>query len=274
MATEVQVETRFKGLEMLLASDAPFDKLQKALEKGKCEIAATHQVAKARIAAGKDNSVSQLGAYVAENLIYAPDGKIYVTSRDYSPILKYASKATEANRNGNEFYVSKKELEEIIKTADEDSGKEAEERRVYILERKEVEKDMDTSKFEQYEFARFMFKDAAKEYGAFLQKAGISSISTYLVDAKYQKEQKKPFARALWFHDLYGRSGLDGDDWDLDDVSGWARGVRNASEASTVQKTAGTANAYESIAQNYVKSPAELQQVLEKYSQIKGLVKE
>jgi len=273
MATEVQVETRFKGLEMLLASDAPFDKLQKALEKGKCEIAATHQVAKARIAAGKDNSVSQLGAYVAENLIYAPDGKIYVTSRDYSPILKYASKATEANRNGNEFYVSKKELEEIIKTADEDSGKEAEERRVYILERKEVEKDMDTSKFEQYEFARFMFKDAAKEYGAFLQKAGISSISTYLVDAKYQKEQKKPFARALWFPRLLGgRSVLYG----LRSLGCGlrARGVRNASEASKTQKTAGTANAYESIAQNYVKSPAELQQVLEKYSQIKDLLKE
>jgi len=270
MATEIQVETQFNGLEMLFV-EAPFDKAKIALEKKGCKLSTAQQVAQARIVAGKDSHVSQYGSWTAENIVYLPNGAVYITSSDFSPILKHASEATEAHRSGNEFYISENELEEIIKTAKEDKKKVPAEQRVYI-QKKTESYELPIKKFAKDSLAQFLFKDTAADYAAFLQGAGISEVPVWLVGAEHQKEQKKPFARALWFRDLDGRSGLGG----LRGLNyyGGARGVRNASEASKTPKNAGAVNAYESIAQNYVKSPAELQQVLEKYSQIKGLVKE
>ena len=271
MAVKPEVEAQFQGLEMLFV-EAPFDKAKAALEKEGAKLSSAQQVAQARIVAGKDSHVSQYGSWTAENIVYLPNGAIYITSSDFSPILKHASDATEAHRKGNEFYVSENELEEIIKTAKEDKKKEPAKQRVYT-QKKTESYEIPIKKLAKDSLAQFLFKDTAADYAAFLQGAGINEVPVWLIGAEHQKEQKAPFARAWWFHLLGGRSGLGGNYWNLyfDD---WARGVRNASEASKTQKTAGTANAYESIAQNYVKSPAELQQVLEKYSQIKGLLKE
>jgi len=272
MATEPQVETQFNGLEMLFV-EAPFDKAKTALEKEGAKISPAQQVAQARIVDGKDSHVSQYGSWTAENIVYLPNGTIYITSSDFSPILKHASEATEAHRSGNEFYISENELEEIIKTAKEDRKMVYSKQRVYT-QKKTESYEIPIKKFAKDSLAQFLFKDTAADYAAFLQNVGIKEVPVWLVGAEHQKEQKKPFARALWFPDLGLWSGLLGGGRDLGYGFGGARGVRNASEASKTQKTAGTANAYESIAQNYVKSPAELQQVLEKYSQIKDLLKE
>jgi len=271
MATEPQVETQFNGLEMLFV-DAPFDKVKTALEKEGAKISPVQQVAQARIVAGKDSHVSQYGSWTAENIVYLPNGTIYITSSDFSPILKHTSEATEAHRKGNEFYISENELEEIIKTAKTDRKVVYSKQRVYT-QKKTESYEIPIKKFAKDSLAQFLFKDTAADYAAFLQNAGIKEVPVWLVGAEHQKEQKKPFARALWFRGLGLRSVLGGFSRALL-YYGRARGVRNASEASKTQKTAGTANAYESIAQNYVKSPAELQQVLEKYSQIKDLLKE
>jgi len=269
---EVEVETQFgDGLEMLLASGEPFDKLQKLLKskKIKADEATAQQVGQARIAAGKDNSVSRYGSWVAEDFIYAQNGKIYITSKEYSPILKHAEDATKAHRSGNEYFVPKKELDEIIKAAEEDLSKPAAERRVYVLEQTESY-EIPVSKFAEDGLAQFLFKGDAQKYAEFLKDAGIKNVPVYLAGKEYQKQQKKPFARALWLRILSGRSGLDGDCWDLG-CSNRLRGVRKASEASAAQKI----SEYETITQKYgIESPEQLQGVLERYSKIQSLVKE
>ena len=229
---ETAVETQFNGLEMLLASEGPHDELLAELKIKNCKYATAQHVAQARIAAGRENSVSEHGAYVAENFIYAPDGKIYITSADYSPILKHAKDATNAYLQDKEFCVPEKELKEIIKVANEDANKQVGERRVYILDRNEVRNGMDTSKLEQYDFARFLFKENTKAYGDWLSKLSVSNISVELVDAQYQTKQKwaflsikrkQAFARGFWILNVDNKSRLDGD-WDLTYVG--ARGVR------------------------------------------------
>jgi len=210
MAVEPEIETQFNGLELLMAK-APFDEAKAAIEAPtpdgrKGSIATVQHVAEARISEHHDPRARNLGSAVAENLIYCPDGKIYITSKDYSPILKHASEATEAHRQGNEFYISKNELEEIVKVANEDIGKKAEERRVYILKKTDGY-GIPVKDFAKDELVRFLFKDTAEKYAYFLQTESIVK-KVYVSLPSPLEKPNKPFAWALWFHGLNGRSAL------------------------------------------------------------------
>jgi|SRR3989344_3262631 len=263
MATKVEVETRFGDLEMLFV-EAPFDQAKTAIESAGGKLATAQQVAQARIVAGPDSEVSRYGSWVAENFVYLPSGKIFITKAKNSPILKRPTVATEAHRNGIEFHISEEEAASLEKLAV--SGE------VYTL-KKDESYNIPIKKFAKDGLARFVFGDTAADYAKFLQEAGAYEFQVFLAGSKYQKEQKAPFAQALWLHYVYYRSERDGYVRNLYDDY-WARGVRKASDQVS-QKPADVANAYESIAQKYgLKSPDKLQDVLEKYSQIKGLVKE
>jgi len=249
---EIEVETRFGDLEMLVAI-APFDKALAALQREKATLVTAQQVAQARIVAGPDTKVSQYDSWVAENFVYFPNGKIFITPAKHSPILKHSAEATAAHRRGNEFNISKEEaasLEELAKLGE-----------VYILtENKSYE--IPIEKFAQDGLARFVFGDATIDYAKFLQEAGVNEVPVWLVDSKRVKEQKAPFARALRLDDLSYKSNLNGNNRDLNDDNR-ARGVRKA-------KSADAANTYESIAQKYgLKSPDNLRDVLEKYTKVR-----
>jgi len=260
MATEVEVETRFGDLEMLFV-EAPFDRAKTAIEYAGGKLATAQQVAQARIVAGPDSEVSRYGSWVAENFVYLPSGKIFITKAKNSPILKRPTVATEAHRNGIEFHISEEEAASLEKLAV--SGE------VYTL-KKDESYNIPIKKFAKDGLARFVFGDTAADYAKFLQEAGAYEFQVFLAGSKYQKEQKAPFAQALWLHYVYYRSERDGYVRNLYDDY-WARGVRKASEANMTQN----GKSYENILQKYnIKSPDQLRQVLEKYSQIKGLVKE
>ena|SRR3989344_1657768 len=251
MATKTEVETRFGDLEMLVVR-APFDQDLAALQRKKATLATAQQVAQARIVAGPEHNVSQHGSWVAENFVYFPNGEVVVTSAEHSPILKYAFEATAAHRSGEEFYISEEEAASLEKLAK--SGE------VYTLKQNE-NYQIPIKEFAKDGLARFVFGDTAADYANFLQEAGVNEVPVWLANPKQVKEQKAPFARALWVSGLSGRSDLDGNNWSLY-VGGRARGARKASGAS-----AGVANAYESIAQKYkLKSPDKLQDALEKYA--------
>ena len=250
---EIKVETRFGDLELLVAID-PFDQALAALQREKATLATAQQVAQARIVAGPDTKVSQYDSWVAENFVYFPNGKIFITPAKHSPILKHSAEATAAHRSGKEFYISKEEAAGLEKLAR--SGE------VYTLKQTE-DYEIPIEKFAKNGLARFVFGDATIDYAKFLEEAGVNEVPVWFVDPKYVKEQKAPFARVLWLCDLLGnRSVLYGRYRDLD-VDYRARGVRKV-------KSADAANAYESIAQNYgLKSPDNLRDVLEKYTKVR-----
>ena len=249
---EIEVETRFGDLEMLVAI-APFDKALAALQREKATLVTAQQVAQARIVAGPDTKVSQYDSWVAENFVYFPNGKIFITPAKHSPILKHSAEATAAHRSGKEFYISKEEAAGLEKLAR--SGE------VYTLKQTE-DYEIPIEKFAKNGLARFVFGDATIDYAKFLQEAGVNEVPVWLVDSKRVKEQKAPFARALRLDDLSYKSNLNGNNRDLNDDNR-ARGVRKA-------KSADAANTYESIAQKYgLKSPDNLRDVLEKYTKVR-----
>ena len=259
MATKTEVETRFGDLEMLVAI-APFDQAVAALQREKATLATAQQVAQARIVAGPEHNVSQHGSWVAENFVYFPSGQIFITPAKYSPILKYAFEATAAHRSGEEFYISEEEAASLEKLAK--SGE------VYTL--KQPKYFISIKNFAKDGLARFVFGDTTADYANFLQEAGVKEVPVWLADSGLAKERKVPFARALWLHYVGGMSGLGGN-YRFPNSVNRARGVR---KASTTQKSVDAANAYKLIAQKYERNSSDnLQEVMEKYSQIKGWAK-
>jgi len=255
MEIKTEVETRFGDLEMLVAI-APFDQAVAALQRENATLATARQVAQARIVAGPKSSISQYGSRVAENFVYFPNGNILVTHAKNSPILKHSAEAIVALRSGNEFYSSKEEAASLENLAK--SGK------VYTLI-KNKSYEIPIKKFAQDGLAKFVFGDTTADYAKFLQKVGVNEVPVWLAPPMPAKAQKAPFAQTLYLNYLDDRSGLYSYDGNLDG-GGRACGVRKASDQVS-QKSAGVANTFESIAQNYgLKSPDNLRDVLEKYT--------
>src|SRR3989344_8118012 len=221
MTPRTEVETKFGDLEMLFAINAPFDRAKIVIEYADCKLATAQQVAQARIVAGPESSVSKYGSWVAENFVYFPNGKIFVTKAENSPILKHPAEATEAHRNGIEFHISEEEAASLEKLAV--SGE------VYTLKQTESYK-IPIGRFAKDGLASFVFRDTTADYAKFLQEAGVKEVPVWLVDSKSVKEQKAPFAKVLWHNGLYDRPDLDGG---RGLINGYrARGVRKASEAN------------------------------------------
>ena len=255
MAIKTEVETRFGDLEMLVVR-APFDQDIAALQREKATLATAQQVAQARIVAGPTHNVSQYSSWVAENFVYFPNGKIFVTQAEHSPFLKHSAEATDAHRSGRQFYISEEEAASLEKLAE--SGE------AYTLKKNESYQ-IPIKEFAEDGLAKFLFGDTTADYANFLQNAGVYEVPVFLAGSKYQKKQKAPFAHALWVRFLGNSSGLDGCGRAINYyVDGGMRGVRKASDQVS-QKSAGVANTFESIAQNYgLKSQDKLQEVLEK----------
>ena len=250
---EIKVETRFGDLELLVAI-APFDQALAALQREKATLATAQQVAQARIVAGLDSDVCRYSSWVAENFVYFPNGKIFITPAKHSPILKHPAEATATHRRKNEFYISKEEAAGLEKLAK--SGE------VYTFKRTKSYM-IPIKKFAQDGLAKFVFGDITADYAKFLrEEAGQNGAVVWLVGLDYAKEQKAPFARALQLDFLDFGSGLCADIDSLN-VNDRARGVRKA-------KSADADNVYESIAREYgLKSPDKLLDVLEKYAKVR-----
>src|SRR3989344_1914038 len=163
MAIEVEVETKFGDLEMLVAV-APFNHALAALQRKKATLATGQQVAQARIVAGPEHNVSQHGSWVAENFVYFPSGQILVTHAENSPILKHPAEATEAHGNGIEFHISEEEaasLEKLAKSGEVYTSKQTESYKIPI------------GRFAKDGLASFVFRDTTADYSKFLQEAGV-----------------------------------------------------------------------------------------------------
>ena len=168
----------------------PFDKALVALPKD-FTVGSMRTNALARIQAGKDADISQNGNYTREGWVYTPNTEGAYLVRD-SPILDNPTEATEAHRNGNEFYL----------------GKE------FTLENGILvpynQKPIHTNRFGEEEITSFIFEDQAEAYGQFLKEAGIDEMPVYLIGKNHVDRQKQQFARQNWFNGLGVRSGLNG----------------------------------------------------------------
>ena len=188
--------------------NAPFDEGKKLLEKAGYRIINLRENAQLRMKSGKDAFISQNGNWVAEDFVYVLSKGIYMTKPENSQIMQNAKKATDAHRNGNEFYLNEKQVEQSLEGA-------------FLIP--DTLRAVPTNRFAEEGLTAFAFGEDAQAYGDFLKNAGINEMPIYKASM-----QDKPFARKLWFGDLGNRSVLSGSSWNLGGGGGM-RGVRRAS---------------------------------------------
>ena len=178
---------------------APFDKAKAELEANGYKIISLEQFAKLR----KDHSVANGGAYAREGFLYVPRRGVFLVRN--SPILYNAKEATQCGREGKEFYLTSKQVEESLENSVQFKNS----------------KSIPTKRFGDDERTRFAFGETAREYGEFLKEAGIDAIPIELA-----KIGDKPFAIQAWFCGLgsNSHSGLSGEGYLDGDLA--VRGIR------------------------------------------------
>lgn len=192
--------------EIVYAQDS-FDKAKEALETIGYKIASAEDIAKARIEQGKDAEVSRYGGWTKEEFVYDKSNGIYL-SKNLSHIIANARKATECHRNGEEFYLTDKQVNESL-----DSG-------AILVSKDSDDFSISTNRFGEDKIMVYAFGESAKQYGEFLRKAGIKGMSVWLANL-----EDKPFARQMWFGFFRDWSFLVGNLRDLS-YSSRVRGVR------------------------------------------------
>ena len=222
---EFKQDIKPSGFESAVAY-APFDEALGRLEKESYRIISTPENAELRIQQGSDAFVSRNGNYVREGVLYIPQKGGFLVRN--SPILTSARQATQAHRDGKEFYATQEQVDEALK----DSVKFPEK---YV--------EIPVKRFGEDELTVFVIgggdSKKAEVYGNFLKDAGIKAMPVYVVDKDNVNEQNTPFARQLWFWSLVGGSVLDGDGRDLGGDCG-VRGVRLISGEASTQKISDT----------------------------------
>lgn len=170
--------------------EKPFDEAKAELEQDGYQIISLEQFARLRREQGKESHVANYGAYVKEGFLYVPQRGIFLVRN--SPIMANAKEATQAHREGREFYLTNEQVEEALKD---------------FVQFKDS-KAIPTNRFGDDERTRFAFREEAEKYGEFLKQAGIKEMPVYLASV-----EKKPFARQAWLLRLVGgdRSALYGD---------------------------------------------------------------
>lgn len=210
---ELKVDVRPTRIQSAIVF-APFDEGMKLLENEGYDIISLQENARLRMQQGKDAFISQNGNWVKEGVIYIPKkGNKLVRE---SPILYNSINATQAHREGKDFYPSKGYIDQVLSDSIDFPTKNSE---------------IPTNRFGENELTAWAFGDFAQAYGNFLKDSGIQSMPTWSVDQNYVNQQDKPFARQLWFDWLDGRSGLIGDNWYLH-CDFRVRGVLQAAEGS------------------------------------------
>lgn len=197
---EITVDIRPIGIKSAIAY-GPFDEALEFLTKNGYKLISLPQNALLRIRHGKDAYISQNGNWVKEEVLYIPKEKNKLVR--VSSILESAKKATQAHRNGEEFYPTRKQIERSLTDS---------------VDFPEETIEIPTNAFGSRALTVYAFggEIEARTYGRFLRESGIKKMPFYAVNKNYVNKQSQPFARQLWFRLLGDWSGLDGRDGLLD----------------------------------------------------------
>ena len=197
---EVQVDIRPTRIESAVVY-LPFDEALEALTEQGYEVISLDQNAQLRIQQGKDANISRNGNWTREGVLYVPDKGVFLTRN--SPIIQNAKEATQAHREGGDYFLTDEQTEQALQDSVQFSAK-----------------DIPTNRFSENGITRYAFGKIAEQYGQFLIEAGIKKMPVLRADLS-----DKPFARQIWFGVLGVSSELSGNYWGLNS-DGMLRGVK------------------------------------------------
>ena len=189
---------------------APFDKGKELLEANGYHIISGEENARLRIQEGKDDYVSKNGNWTKEDFLYVPKkGKFFTKN---SPIMANPAEATQAHREGREFYLTPEQVEWALSNS---------------VKLKNKDFSIPTKKFGSDAITVYAFGNSAQIYGDFLDNLGIKEMPVVMVD----NIGDKPFVRKNWLGLLDYRSRLYGN-YRFLNFDYWVRGVREDASAS------------------------------------------
>ncbi len=206
MTYKLKHEGRVKGLGDVYYAHAPFDKAMDLFKENSLKLITARDLAFARIQIGKKRALSIRGSLIKEGVVYFPSQKDKTVLVRSSAALRNPVKATEAHRQGKEFFLTEKTANEYLERV------KAERDSVHVY------KDtgsIPADRFGEDELTIWLFKDQVKEYGAFLKDGGIRAMSTFFYSSKDILIEEKPYATQL---------ALGGRETALDLV-GWCRSL-------------------------------------------------
>jgi len=174
----------------------PFDQTLKALKSQGYKLISLEENAGLRMQERENHDVSTNGNWVKEGALYVPGKGRFITR--LSTVLDDPRKATQAHRNGKEYFVSGEQVKMDLEFRDS----------------VQVPYDVNgipTDRFGEDVITMFCFGKNAKDYGLFLKDYGIKEMPLWFNKENYVQKQGKSYANQLWFRWLGLRSGLVGD---------------------------------------------------------------
>lgn len=183
MDLETKTEIKSAKLESTIIY-AEFDKALEILSSINYEFISLLQIAQLRMSYGKEHYFSKNENIVREAVLYIPKKGIFLTKN--SPIINNAKEAVQINKNGNEYFLTGRQVEQALTNSVKLLGK-----------------SIPTNRFKDNEITNFAFGNFAEQYGDFLYESGIEKMPIYLT-----RFSDKPFARQLRFKGLESKSAL------------------------------------------------------------------
>lgn len=214
---KVYKEADVKNLGRVLYYDqGSFDVSLGAIKNKGADIITAKQLAYARMQRNKTHSLSQNGSYIKEGSLFVPkaEHKRYLLRE--SLVLENPEAVVQAHRAGKECSLGENfDVVKYLETLPKGS--------YLVLDNL---KPVSTEGFGDDEKMVWLFGELAKDYGLFLNKAGVKQTGFYFytdndsgIDA-----QKQPFANQAWLHRVDNDSNVYGNDRDLH-YDGRVRGV-------------------------------------------------
>ena len=143
-------------------------------------IAGARDIAHARINEDSQNPVHD-GSWIGEGVVYMDDNKAMIINSGYNPRINYEklSRFEEYDNRGfvNNLRIDSQSMEDIFRMVDEDQNKDPRYRRV--LQVSKFQGVIPVTNFESHELTLFLFRDAARDYGNFLEQKGVDCMPFY-----------------------------------------------------------------------------------------------
>ncbi|MEK6893194.1 MAG: hypothetical protein AABX07_03235 [Nanoarchaeota archaeon] len=198
--------------------NAPFDEGKGVLENAGYKIITGEENAGLRVDYGKDAKVSTCGNYVREGNLMVPKKGRFITRG--SLVLAHPKEATQAHREGKEFYITPEQAEILLTDAVEISYDAA---------------AVPTNRFGEDPVAIFLFGKNAARYGSFLRDVvKIDNMPLSFYGQEYINSKEQPFINQVWLAGLDDVSAVDGN-WSLNYYNA-VRGVFFDAEGVAQQK--------------------------------------
>ncbi len=189
------------------------------------------QLALARVHGGSkylESPLSRHSTFVDAYGVYLNDDDIMIATGKHNLMLKRLEDVAAAHGKGLEFYLNTKEVRELMKVASPDPG-DARKSGVLLLNRNSVPEKIPYNALEQLALTNFLLGDAAKDYGYWCNKQGVTEIPVHLFPATCVNKQQgdinpRPFALDIHIWGTKGKSLIES--YQLSGVEGWVVGTR------------------------------------------------